>query len=104
MHEQDAQSRTLVAKADQRKFKATQQKQVLAQLQQQLGQLQAKVGSAEQQLRTKSEGLAQLQQELSAVKTTLKLRQNGNIMLNALMKGFRLKLEQEMANSKKALQ
>ena len=90
--QRDLQVQTLTAKVERKKFKTAQTKTVLAQTQAQLTQLESKVSA-----------LDQAQADNEQLKSTLKVKRAGNIMLSAIMKAFRQKLEIEIATSSRAL-
>lgn len=47
---------------------------------------------------------AQMEQEMNKLRSDLKVKQNGNRMLGALMRAFKDKLEQEMVRSNQLIQ
>ena len=47
--------------------------------------------------------LTRLQNENDKLRGTLKVKKTGNVMLNALMRGFRMKLEEALTESRQAM-
>ena len=87
----------LQSKLDQKKFKSSQTKQILADKTEQLDLMQTHSQSSDQ-------AFEQLRNQNAKLQGTLKVKAAGNQMMNALMRGFKQKLDEEMARSRKVIE
>ena len=99
VQQQQYQVETLTTKIEKKKFKATQSKKLIAQTEQKMADLQSRVGQSNQDLEQRIQAFDQLKHDNEELRSTLHVKKNGNVMMNALMKGLKLKLEEEMAKS-----
>ena len=54
------------------------------------------MGSSQKELQSREQSLAKMQGENDQLKSSLKVKRAGNVMLNALMRAFKQKLCDEM--------
>ena len=98
---QGHQVKTLSAKLEKKKFKQAETKKVLATNSQQMSQLQSRMSHDDAQ---RDEDRQQLQVENEQLRSTLHVKKNGNVMMNAIMRAFKQKLEESKAQQDKLVE